>query len=261
MSRQSLSKKLRFEVFKRDSFTCQYCGQSAPTVVLNADHIHPVSKGGDTDILNLITACFECNAGKKDRLLSDDTAVAKQKAQLDELNLRREQIEMMLEWRNALKSLDSELVDIAVDAFDSETPGWHTSDSGRKTISKHIKKFGLTAVLDAIDIATSQYLRFYSHGESEGEAEGDSVGIAFSKIGGICKNATLPEWKQELNHIKNIANKQWHYCNQWALLKTITTMYVDKLASLDEIRQAILTSKNWTEGQEQLANLQRREDG
>jgi len=87
--RQSLSKKLRFEVFKRDSFTCQYCGNSAPAVVLNADHIHPVSKDGETDLLNLITACFDCNAGKKDRLLSDDTAVAKQKAQLDQLNARQ----------------------------------------------------------------------------------------------------------------------------------------------------------------------------
>lgn len=27
--RKSLSKKIRFEVFKRDSFTCQYCGRKA----------------------------------------------------------------------------------------------------------------------------------------------------------------------------------------------------------------------------------------
>jgi 5-methylcytosine-specific restriction endonuclease McrA len=57
--RKSMSKKLRFEVFKRDSFACQYCGNKAPDVVLEVDHINPVSKGGDNSILNLITSCFD----------------------------------------------------------------------------------------------------------------------------------------------------------------------------------------------------------
>lgn len=65
--RQPISKALRFEVFKRDKFTCQYCGRSAPDVNLQIDHIHPVAKGGDNDILNLITSCADCNSGKRDR--------------------------------------------------------------------------------------------------------------------------------------------------------------------------------------------------
>ncbi len=52
--RKAISKKVRFEVFKRDSFTCQYCGAKAPDVVLNCDHIEPVSKGGTNKLLNLI---------------------------------------------------------------------------------------------------------------------------------------------------------------------------------------------------------------
>ena len=40
--RKGISKKTRFDVFKRDSFTCQYCGKSAPDVVLQVDHINPV---------------------------------------------------------------------------------------------------------------------------------------------------------------------------------------------------------------------------
>ena len=97
--RKSLSKKTRFEVFKRDSFTCQYCGKSAPTVLLEIDHIKPVSKNGDDDITNLITSCFDCNRGKSDRELSDDAVILKRKNQLDELQERREQIEMMMDWR------------------------------------------------------------------------------------------------------------------------------------------------------------------
>lgn len=55
--RQAVGHKLCFEVFKRDSFTGQYCGVKAPDVVLNVDHIHPVAEGGGADILNLVTSC------------------------------------------------------------------------------------------------------------------------------------------------------------------------------------------------------------
>ena len=67
----SLSKKTRFEIFKRDGFTCQYCGQRPPEVVLEVDHIHPSSKGGSDEELNLITSCFDCNRGKSDRKLGE----------------------------------------------------------------------------------------------------------------------------------------------------------------------------------------------
>ena len=47
--RKAISKKLRFEVFKRDNFTCQYCGRMAPDVILEVDHINPVKNGGDNN--------------------------------------------------------------------------------------------------------------------------------------------------------------------------------------------------------------------
>lgn len=61
---RSLTKKVRFDVFKRDLFTCQYCGNTPPGVVLEVDHIMAVANGGSNDIDNLITACFDCNRGK-----------------------------------------------------------------------------------------------------------------------------------------------------------------------------------------------------
>lgn len=64
MTRRSLSKKVRFEVFKRDSFACQYCGRTPPVVVLEVDHIIPVASDGCDSEDNLITACFDCNRGK-----------------------------------------------------------------------------------------------------------------------------------------------------------------------------------------------------
>lgn len=69
--REPISKKERFEVFKRDKFTCQYCGQKSPDVTLQLDHIRPVSKGGKNLHDNLRAACSACNAGKRDSLLDE----------------------------------------------------------------------------------------------------------------------------------------------------------------------------------------------
>ena len=111
MKRQSLSKKVRFEVFKRDSFTCQYCGKKAPEVILVVDHIEPIAKGGSDDMLNLITSCFDCNSRKSDRTLDDTTVLHKQLKQLAELQERKQQIEMMFEWQKSLMSLDDQVVE------------------------------------------------------------------------------------------------------------------------------------------------------
>jgi hypothetical protein len=61
----SVSKRLRFQILNRDCFTCRYCGRSAPHVVLEVDHVEPVSRGGSNHPDNLVTACWECNRGKR----------------------------------------------------------------------------------------------------------------------------------------------------------------------------------------------------
>ena len=64
--------RLRFEVFKRDNFTCQYCGRTAQDgAKLHADHITPKSKGGELNMDNLVTSCKECNLGKRDAVLTE----------------------------------------------------------------------------------------------------------------------------------------------------------------------------------------------
>ena len=64
MERIKLTKKQRFSILKRDNFTCRYCGRKTPEVILEVDHIVPVSKGGTNDLNNLITSCRDCNRGK-----------------------------------------------------------------------------------------------------------------------------------------------------------------------------------------------------
>jgi hypothetical protein len=92
MKRKATSKRLRFEVFNRDHFTCQYCGAQPPSVVLVCDHIIPVSKGGLTSSENLVTAYESCNAGKADKKLGD--AIIRPDADLMYLNIQQEIAEL-----------------------------------------------------------------------------------------------------------------------------------------------------------------------
>lgn len=59
----------RFNVFLRDSFSCQYCGVRKPTPDLTFDHVVPRSKGGRTSWDNVVTACCSCNMRKGSQFL------------------------------------------------------------------------------------------------------------------------------------------------------------------------------------------------
>lgn len=67
----SVSRRLRFAVLERDGFTCRYCGHSAPSVLLEVDHVVPRSRGGSNHPANLATSCHDCNQGKKAHRLRD----------------------------------------------------------------------------------------------------------------------------------------------------------------------------------------------
>lgn len=60
----SVSKRLRYEVLRRDNYTCRYCGAFAPLAVLVVDHVTPRKHGGRDVRENLVTACQDCNSGK-----------------------------------------------------------------------------------------------------------------------------------------------------------------------------------------------------
>jgi len=55
---------LRFKVLQRDNFTCRYCGQYAPNVKLEVDHLTTVEDGGRDEEDNLVTSCYACNRGR-----------------------------------------------------------------------------------------------------------------------------------------------------------------------------------------------------
>lgn len=70
-SKRPLYAKIKEEVFKRDQYTCQYCGRKFSVSELGVDHIIPLSHGGNSEPDNLVKACMECNCTKANRSLKD----------------------------------------------------------------------------------------------------------------------------------------------------------------------------------------------
>lgn len=58
----AVSKRTRYEVLRRDNFTCRYCRSSDNP--LTVDHVTPVALGGSDKPDNLVAACKDCNYGK-----------------------------------------------------------------------------------------------------------------------------------------------------------------------------------------------------
>lgn len=67
----SVSQRLRYEILRRDNYTCRYCGAFAPLVRLEVDHVMPRARGGKDTAGNLVTACEDCNGGKSAALPED----------------------------------------------------------------------------------------------------------------------------------------------------------------------------------------------
>jgi 5-methylcytosine-specific restriction endonuclease McrA len=57
----------RRNMFKRDRYTCQYCGSQPGPDQLTIDHVMPKSRGGASSWTNCVLACVECNKRKSNR--------------------------------------------------------------------------------------------------------------------------------------------------------------------------------------------------
>lgn len=57
----------RTNVYARDSWNCQYCGERKRNDELTYDHVLPRSRGGQTRWDNIVTCCSPCNDRKRDR--------------------------------------------------------------------------------------------------------------------------------------------------------------------------------------------------
>jgi 5-methylcytosine-specific restriction endonuclease McrA len=61
----------RKNLYRRDGYTCQYCGAHPPLQDLSIDHVVPRSRGGHSSWENCVLACIRCNRKKANRTLAE----------------------------------------------------------------------------------------------------------------------------------------------------------------------------------------------
>lgn len=144
----SLSKKLRFEIFERDGFQCQYCGKCPPDVTLEVDHIVPVSKGGEDLKENLRASCFNCNRGKGAKRLKEEAPNDMDSKRRVQEVLEMEKIAKALKKANKIRTeLRAEVCSIICEA----TGYGECNKSSITSIIGVLEEFGPEKVIDWIE--------------------------------------------------------------------------------------------------------------
>lgn len=158
----SVSTRTRFEVFKRDGFTCQYCRRTPDEdgVKLHVDHVIPRKEGGGDEIENLVTACQDCNFGKAAKMLGDRAPVANIDDQLEAMRVKRSKLEEYEAEKRREKELRENDYRTVwnywfqtwnVDSLEN----WHVP--WENVLRGYIKSIGVEEIKDAMDITAAKF--------------------------------------------------------------------------------------------------------
>ncbi|MCK4625052.1 MAG: HNH endonuclease [Phycisphaerae bacterium] len=172
--RNQVSASLRYSIFERDGFTCQYCGRKAPEVELQADHIVPKAAGGDSEPSNLITSCVECNTGKSSKLTLRPIDNDRIKGRVKSL---RERKRLLKECRKNEKAVEEAWDERTWDSIrfwlrgfgkePRDKENWTTSQSFYNFIRAKLVKHSYEEMLNSMSIAIGRF----AHKNEEEEAQ------------------------------------------------------------------------------------------
>ena len=152
---------LRFSVFDRDGFVCQYCGRRPPDVVLHCDHILPECDEGPTVADNLVTSCAECNRGKGSRPLS--TGVGKPWSERrDDLAEQVRQLEAYGEYLDKILDIRRRELRLVREHFEEVFGG--ISDDAASRLRAALQYHPPAEVIEAMEVAAGKFHRDLGRG-------------------------------------------------------------------------------------------------
>ena len=145
----AISKRLRFEILRRDGFKCVYCGAAPSENELHVDHVVPVALGGDDAPGNLVACCVDCNIGKA------STSADAPPDLPDNYQTAVEEAAALRERREALLAQESLLVEEIQEEFRSywkHPQTWPYANSVRGWL----RDFTVTEIKEFIEIAVNK---------------------------------------------------------------------------------------------------------
>lgn len=178
MAIANVSKRLRYEILRRDNYCCRYCGSIAgPDVKLTVDHVLPTALGGSDEPSNLAAACQECNAGK--------SSTGPDEPLVDDIDARQ------LAWRGAVAQAAQEIQTVdpetarAIDGMQAKFGRCYTiGPAERDTIAKYIDQ-GLPAEI----LIDGAHIAMRNDWVNADEVFRYSIGVARKKLTAIQERA------------------------------------------------------------------------
>jgi len=236
--RKTITKKLRFQIFERDSFTCKYCGKGMPDVILEVDHILPVSKGGDNDPLNLVTSCRDCNRGKSDKKLGDVSELKLQREQLEDIQEKRNQLKALAAWRKASRKLEDESVG-AIEEEIARHSGCGLNETGRASVLKWLKTFNITEILNVVDAAYSDF--------DVSKCDIKDWNLRFGRIPKYARNNRRPPIEKDAHYTKAILRNRFdlNWSEQEQVYKRILAINSEKGTSGKDFIEVAKTCEDY----------------
>lgn len=155
-SRKPISKRLRFEIFKRDGFRCLYCGATPLQSPLHIDHVEALANGGTDDPANLVTACAACNLGKGAVPL-DDRPLSVPEDQVEQ----PDQIRAYLGYQRELMKAKAAVAEALADHWRS-CCGYEPTVELLASFGRWADKFGFEKIAEAISITGGRSLPPYA---------------------------------------------------------------------------------------------------
>lgn len=157
---------VRFEVFKRDGFTCVYCGRNRDKhgVVLEVDHVVPLAEGGsDDDMANLATACWDCNHGKAARALDHRAPAIDFEEAAARIRAREQEV---MSYKEALSERDQRINEAVATINEYWAEKWCGAREYRpfeNALRKALEVLPVEEILDAVDIALIQRTQYHGY--------------------------------------------------------------------------------------------------
>jgi hypothetical protein len=183
-------------------------------------------------------------------VLSDDAVIRQRKSQLDALQERHEQLEMLLDWHKSLVNIEEDTVQQIADFWAQRVSPYHLTEIGVASLRKLLKRYSADEVLASMNASLAQYIG-YEEKDGVMVPTEETVGHAWEMIGAICaanrRNKDKP-WMQKLYYARGILRNRFLYWSDFKNRESLAVMeeLIDMGADADDIIQLAKGVFSWS---------------
>jgi hypothetical protein len=236
-------KRIKYEIFEKDAFKCQFCGTGTPNVTLQLVRIQDAQQNDEwLDLAFLSTSCKICEKKKS----GVEEKSPNNYMSIDELEERLQQLKMLINWRKGMLNIRKQQLANLISYWENKIPDFETNNDQKKYLAAYISKYSSDEIRSAMDMAVDKFIKF----SDDGTLDKNSILTAFSKIPEICQTKTEIVNTHETDGLQRIHNQleqgisgffdsnrasQWlNYARSWEV-------------PIDDLFKMATSVKSWTE--------------